>query len=66
MPDVPGIALWTQGHVGIYVGNGMVIHASGTRTGIRCQTLASTSFTNWFEVPGVVYPDLNIVQDGSS
>lgn len=64
MPDVPGIALWTQGHVGIYVGNGMVIHASGTRTGIRCQTLASTSFTNWFEVPGVVYPDLNTAQEG--
>ena len=27
MPDIPGIAVWHQGHIGVYIGNGYVIHA---------------------------------------
>lgn len=28
MPDIPGIAVWHQGHIGVYIGNGYVIHAN--------------------------------------
>ena len=27
LPDVPGIGLYTPGHVGVYVGNGMAVSA---------------------------------------
>ncbi len=28
IPDVPGLAVWQDGHIGIYIGNGEVIEAS--------------------------------------
>ena len=30
MPDIPGLAVWHQGHIGVYIGNGYVIHAANT------------------------------------
>lgn len=34
MPDIPGIAVWHQGHIGVYIGNGYVIHAANTYDGV--------------------------------
>jgi hypothetical protein len=33
MPDIPGLAVWHAGHIGIYIGNGEVIEAMGTKYG---------------------------------
>ena len=30
MPDIPGLAVWMPGHIGVYVGYGYVIEAQGT------------------------------------
>lgn len=55
IPDIPGLGVWHEGHVGIYVGNGYVIQASGTETGVIKTQLEGSSFTNWFEIPGIEY-----------
>lgn len=58
LPDMPGLCLWKEGHVGIYVGDGYVIHASTTKSGVIKSEVKNTSFTNWFEVQGVNYPEI--------
>lgn len=58
LPEIPGICLWKSGHVGIYIGDGYVIHASTTESGVIKSELKNTSFTNWFEVSGVTYPEI--------
>ena len=34
MPDIPGICVRYPGHMGIYIGNGEVIEARGTKYGV--------------------------------
>ena len=55
MPDVPGIAVWKSGHIGIYVGNGKVIEAMGTKYGVVKTNLADRSWTAWLEIPYINY-----------
>ncbi len=31
----PGVIIYYGGHVGIYIGNGQIVHASTERTGIK-------------------------------
>ena len=55
IPETPGLGVWHEGHVGIYIGDGWVIQASGTETGVIRTQLDGSSFTNWFEIPGIIY-----------
>ena len=55
IPETPGLGVWHEGHVGIYIGDGWVIQASGTETGVVKTQLEGSSFTNWFEIPGITY-----------
>lgn len=55
MPDVPGIAVWKSGHIGIYVGNGKVIEAMGTKYGVVKTNLADRSWSAWLEIPYINY-----------
>lgn len=57
MPDIPGICVWHTGHVGIYIGDGVVIEARGTKTGVVKSDLANAKWTNWFKVPDLIYED---------
>ena len=34
MPDTPGLAVWHSGHIGVYIGNGEVVEAMGTKYGV--------------------------------
>lgn len=34
IPEIPGLAIWHAGHIGIYIGNGEVIEAMGTQYGV--------------------------------
>ncbi len=55
MPEVVGLAVWTSGHIGIYVGNGKVVEAMGTSYGVVQTNLADKNWTAWLQVPGITY-----------
>ena len=55
IPEVPGLAVWCNGHIGVYVGNGEVIEARGTSSGVVKTKLAERHFTHWLQVPYIRY-----------
>lgn len=55
MPDIPGLAVWKSGHIGVYVGNGKVIEARGFDYGVQEYNLSDRSYTHWLKVPGLEY-----------
>ena len=59
MPDIPGIAVWMDGHIGIYVGDGQTIHAANTELGVIMTPLAQSGWTHWLKIPYITYPDSN-------
>ena len=55
MPQTPGLAVWMDGHIGIYIGGGEVIDAYNTKTGLRRTKLADTLWTHWLKIPNIKY-----------
>ena len=55
IPEIPGLAVWHEGHIGIYVGNGEVIEAMGTRYGVVRTQLADRGWTHWLKIPYINY-----------
>ena len=55
MPDIPGLAVWHAGHIGVYIGNGEVIEAMGTSYGVVKTQLWERNWTAWLEVPYINY-----------
>ena len=55
MPEIPGLAVWHAGHIGIYIGGGEVIEAKGTRYGVVRTNLDDGSWTHWLKVPYITY-----------
>lgn len=55
MPDIPGLAVWMEGHIGVYIGGGEVVEASGTSRGVVKTQLAGRGWTYWLEVPYINY-----------
>ena len=57
MPEIPGILVHAPGHIGIYIGNGYVIDAMGTRYGVVKTAVSSGSWTGWCKNPYINYVD---------
>ncbi len=55
IPEVPGLAVWCEGHIGVYVGGGYVVEARGTSSGVVMTKLAERHFTHWLQVPYINY-----------
>ena len=55
MPDIPGLAVWHEGHIGVYIGGGQVIEAMGTRYGVVKTELAKRNWTHWLKIPYINY-----------
>lgn len=55
MPDIPGLAVWQKGHIGIYVGDGYTVHAANTSVGVVRTRLDKSGWTHWCKVPGITY-----------
>lgn len=61
----PGTAVFTGSsetnhpHVGLYVGNGKVIEASGTQAGVCVSNLTANKWTYWGKLKGVDYSTQN-------
>ena len=55
MPDIPGLAVWHEGHIGVYIGGGQVVEAMGTKYGVVKTELASRGWTHWLKIPYINY-----------
>jgi hypothetical protein len=58
LPEIPGVCLWKEGHIGVYIGNGQVIEARGTKVGVIQSPLTgvgSAGWTDWLKCPFITY-----------
>lgn len=55
IPEIPGLAVWHEGHIGIYIGNGEVIEAMGTQYGVVKTQLTNSRWTHWLKIPYITY-----------
>ena len=55
IPEIPGLAVWKEGHIGIYIGNGETIEAMGTRYGVVRRQLSEGTWTDWLKIPYITY-----------
>lgn len=55
IPEIPGLAVWHEGHIGVYIGNGEVVQAANTEAGVIRNSLADTAWTHWLKVPYISY-----------
>lgn len=60
IPEVPGVAVRKDGHVGYYIGNGEVVEAEGFNYGIVITKLNKRPWTDWYEFPGIDYSGAKI------
>lgn len=57
MPDVAGILVFMNGHIGVYIGNGKVIEAKGHRYGVVETTFRGRGWTHWGYCPWITYEE---------
>ncbi len=50
-----GAAVWRQGHIGVYIGNGEVIEARGSAYGVVRTKVKDRDFTHWFLLNDIEY-----------
>ena len=55
MPEEPGVLVFMNGHVGVYIGDGEVIEARGRRYGVVKTKLDARPWKNWGYCPFVAY-----------
>lgn len=55
IPEIPGLAVWHEGHIGIYIGNDEVIHAAGTMYGVIREEIDKNGWTHWAKIPYIDY-----------
>lgn len=55
IPDIPGLAVWKEGHIGVYIGGGEVIEARGFNYGVQKYRLSDRPYTKWLKIPGLEY-----------
>ncbi len=57
MPEIPGLAVWQEGHIGVYIGDGWVIQAANTWDGVIKTRLSYNRWQGWCKVPFINYVD---------
>lgn len=58
MPDMPGLAVRYDGHVGYYIGNGEVIEERGFAYGCVKTKLKDRKWLHWYKFPCIDYGDI--------
>lgn len=69
LPEIQGLCLWKKGHIGVYVGNGWVIEAHGTSSGVIKTPLTgrgATPWTHWLACPYIDYAETEQKQETQS
>lgn len=55
MPDVPGVLVFYNYHMGVYIGGGEVIEARGRKYGVVKTKLSERPWTSWGYCPFITY-----------
>lgn len=55
IPEIPGLAVWCDGHIGVYIGGGEVIESMGTKHGVVKTQLEGRSWTHWLKIAFIDY-----------
>lgn len=61
IPELPGVCVWKNGHIGVYIGNGWVIESRGTKQGVILSPLKGTGsagWTEWLKCPFIIYEEI--------
>lgn len=57
MPEIPGLLVFYNGHVGVYIGGGEVVECRGRKYGVVKTKLANRPWTSWGYHPDIVYEE---------
>lgn len=57
LPEIPGICIRYNGHVGVYIGDGWVVEERGFNYGCVNTRLKDRNWTDWFQHPWIQYED---------
>lgn len=57
LPEVPGLALTKDGHVGYYIGNGWAVEWQGFAYGCVKTQVSKRPWTHWYAMPFIDYGD---------
>lgn len=60
IPEIPGILVFKNGHVGVYICNGEVIEAKGFEYGVVKSKLSKTKWTSWGKLKWIDYNDNSV------
>jgi len=55
IPEIPGIAVRYDGHVGVYIGDGKVVEWRGFSYGSRITKLSGRKWLHWYKLPFINY-----------
>lgn len=55
IPEVPGLCVWLEGHIGVYEGKGSILEFRGTDYGCVRTKLSQRNFTHWGRLRDVDY-----------
>lgn len=61
IPETAGQAVWKDGHIGIYLGNGKVCESRGVAYGVVISNLNTQKWTHYGKLKGVEYDDAYVV-----
>ena len=51
IPNIPGLAVWQSGHIGVYIGDGWVIEARGFAYGVQKTDVTKRNWKKWGKLP---------------
>ena len=57
LPEIPGLALFKEGHAGYYVGNGYAVEWKGFNYGCVKTAVKGRGWLNWYKLPFIDYGD---------
>ena len=55
MPEIPGVGVHYNGHIGVYIGNGEVIEARGVDYGVVKTRINDRPWLHWLKIPYIAY-----------
>ena len=65
IPEIIGLAVTFNGHIGYYIGNGKVVEARGFNYGVVTTNLKSRPWKNWYKIPCLNYGEVSKTTLGS-